>query len=72
MFFDTVVTYAYDDKYELAPTSQMTRDTDKIVKANWGQIKQMLTFLSHYKNTPVIEYGHIKQILLRLKEFVEQ
>ncbi len=77
-FFRIVDMYAQDLNYEVLPTYQMTYNPDKIAKANWTQIKQMLTSLSRaerlseYNNAYAIEYGRVKWILLRLKELVEQ
>jgi len=46
-FFDIVDAYAQDCNYEVLPTTyQMIWDADKIAKANWSQIKQMLICLS--------------------------
>lgn len=77
-FFRIVDKYAEDLNYDVLPTYQMTHDPDKIAKANWTQIKQMLTSLSraerlsYYNNAYAIEHGRITWILLRLKQLVEQ
>lgn len=56
----------------------MTSNPEKIAKANGTQIQQMFNSLaraerlSDYNNADAIEHGHVKWILLRLKELLEQ
>jgi len=77
-FEDVVGKYAQDFTYDSHLTSIMSWSPDKIAKANWTQIKQMLTYiaraerLSLYQYALAIEKNRIKWILLRLKELVEK
>jgi len=73
-FFRLVDTYAQNFNYEIVPTYQMTKDPEQISRANWTEIKQMLTSISRaerwsvYSIAHAIEHGCIKWILLRLKQ----
>ena len=77
-FFRIVDIYTKDTIYDRGRIFHLKYNHEKIAKANWKQIKQMLALLSsHVKfasfNDPSgIESCHVKMILLRIKELVEQ
>ena len=77
-FFENIVgEHAEDLNYDLSTTYRMTYDAQMIEKANWTQIKQMLTCiaraerLSMYQYAHAIEKNHIKWILNRLKQLIQ-
>ncbi|CAF0736360.1 unnamed protein product [Adineta steineri] len=77
-FYGLVGTWAENYDYDLIPTYRMSQNPEYIAKANWTEIKQMLTcirssgkFSSYTTYAHAITAGYIRLILLRMKELVE-